>query len=246
MAHLHVVAADAFRRRVMQLGEAPKHVWVVGATGLDNIARTPLLNRQALQVHLKIELRSPTFLVTYHPVTLRDEDPGHAMKTLLGVLDEHDGSIVITGVNADTGANSIQQEAERFARARPDRVALVESLGTQRYLSAISHADVVIGNSSSGLVEAPSLGVPTVDIGERQQGRLRAESVVHCAATAADIRRAVGQSLSPEHRALSARRQSPYGETGAAERIAQVLVSHPLQGLLVKRFQDLPFTEAKA
>lgn len=246
MAHLHFVAAPAFRQRVVQLGEAPERVWVVGATGLDNIARLTLLDRPTLQADLKIQLRSPIFLVTYHPVTLHNEDPADAMRTLLAVLDDTGGTIVLTGVNADTGASSIRQEAERFAQARPGRVVLVESLGTQRYLSAISHADVVVGNSSSGLLEAPALGTPTVDIGERQQGRLRANSVIHCAATASGMRMAVEQALRPEHRAVAALRQTPYGETGAAERIAQVLASHPLEGLLVKRFHDLPPAEASA
>jgi len=246
MAHLHFVAATAFRRRVVQLGESPERVWVVGATGLDNIARLTLLDRPTLEADLKVELRSPSFLVTYHPVTLREESPASAMRLLLETLDATGGTIVLTGVNADTGASSIRHEAEAFAQARPGRVVLVESLGTQRYLSAISHVDLVVGNSSSGLVEAPPLGTPTVDIGERQQGRLRADSVIHCAAAAADIRRAVDQALSPAHRAVAALRQTPYGEPGAAERIAEVLTSHRLDGILLKRFHDLPAAESAA
>ena len=239
MSHLHFVAADAFRQRVLQLGEAPERVWVVGATGLDNIARLPLLSRAELEAHLQLEFASPTFLVTYHPVTLHHEDPAVAMETLLRVLDETGGTIILTGVNADTGARAIRETAERFARQRPGRVALVESLGALRYLSAIHHADVVVGNSSSGLIEAPAVGTPTIDIGERQRGRLRADSVIHCSADEADLRGAVAAALTPAHQALSARRQTPYGTPGAAERIAQVLATVPLDGILVKRFHDL-------
>lgn len=240
MAHLHFVAAEDFRRRVIQLGEAPERVWVVGAAGLDNIARLPLLDRAALEAELGIAFAQPSFLVTYHPVTLRDEDPAIAMRTLLEVLDEEGRSIVLTGVNADTGASSIRREAERFAAARPGHVRLVESLGALRYLSVIQQVDAVVGNSSSGLLEAPALGKPTVDIGERQQGRLRAPAVIHCEATPEAIRSAVKRALAPAHRALAARRETPYGTPGAAQRVVDVLRCHPLDDILIKRFHDLP------
>ncbi len=240
MAHLHFVAADDFRRRVIQLGEAPERVWVVGAAGLDNIARLPLLDRTLLEAELGITFAQPSFLVTYHPVTLRDEDPAIAMRTLLEVLDAYGGSIVLTGVNADTGATSIRLEAERFAAQRPGRVLLVETLGVLRYLSVMRQVDVVVGNSSSGLLEAPALGKPTVDIGERQQGRLRAPAVIHCDASPRAIRDAVQRALTPAHRALAARRETPYGTPGAAQRIAGVLREHALGGILIKRFHDLP------
>jgi UDP-hydrolysing UDP-N-acetyl-D-glucosamine 2-epimerase len=239
MSHLHFVAAESFRRRVIQLGEAPERVWSVGATGLDNIGRLSLLDRAAMEAELGLPLVSPSMLVTYHPVTLRDQDQGGAMQLLLETLDEFGGMMVLTGVNADAGAGAIRRAAERFAAAHPARVRLVESLGTLRYLSAMKLVDVVVGNSSSGLLEAPAMGTPTVDIGERQQGRPRASSVVHCAATAEEIRVAVTQALSPAHRALSAQRVTPYGTSGAAERIAAVLRSHPLEGLLIKRFHNL-------
>ena len=240
MAHLHFVAADDFRRRVIQLGEDPSRVWVVGAAGLDNIARLPLLDRETLAVQLGVWLVSPCLLVTYHPVTLRQQNPGESMQTLLDVVDEVASTIILTGVNADTGGNAMREAAERFATARPGKVLLAKSLGTLRYLSAVKHADVVVGNSSSGLLEAPAIGTPTVDIGERQQGRLRAPSVVHCAPEAQDILAAILHALSPGHRAVAARRETPYGTPGAAERILSVLQSHPLEGLLVKRFHNLP------
>lgn len=240
MSHLHFVAADDFRRRVIQLGEAPDRVWVVGATGLDNIARLPLLGRAALETELGLSLSAPSLLITYHPVTLRDEDPGEAMRDLLEVADAIAGTIILTGVNADTGGSAMRREAEQFAAARPGRVLLAESLGALRYLSAMQQVDAVVGNSSSGLLEAPALGTPTVDIGERQQGRLRAPSVIHCAATRHAIAAAIRQALSPAHRAQAERRETPYGTPGAAERIAAVLRVHPLEGLLFKRFYNLP------
>ena len=239
MAHLHFVAAEGFRQRVIQLGEAPERIWTVGATGLDNIARVSLLDEEALRADLGMVFQRPLFLTTYHPETLSQAAPGPALREALEVLLETGGSVVLTGTNADTGSQSIRREAERLAAAHPERLRLVESLGVRRYLSLMAIADAVVGNSSSGLIEAPAMGTPTVDIGGRQRGRPRAPSVLHCEAGAAALRAAVAQALSPSHRALAALRQTPYGQAGAAERIAAVLRSHPLGGLLDKRFHSL-------
>jgi UDP-hydrolysing UDP-N-acetyl-D-glucosamine 2-epimerase len=239
MSHLHFVAAEAFRRRVIQLGEAPERVWTVGATGLDNIAQLSRMERAELEVELGIELRSPSFLVTHHPVTLQNGDAGTAIRTLLEVLDAYGGTIVITGVNADPGNQALRREVEQFAARRRNRVLAVESLGTRRYLSTAAVVDVVVGNSSSGLIEAPSLGTPTVDIGDRQRGRLYAPSVIHCSEREEDIRNAVRQALTADHRTIARQRRTPYGEPGAGQRIAAIVSSHPLEGLLLKRFYDL-------
>jgi UDP-hydrolysing UDP-N-acetyl-D-glucosamine 2-epimerase len=239
LSHLHFVAAEEFRQRVIQLGESPERVWTVGAAGLDNIDKLPLLSRQALEASLGIELRQPSFLVTHHPVTLNPDEQGGAMRSLLQVLDETGGTIVITGVNADTGAHALREEAERFAALHPGRVLIAESLGSLRYLSAIKHVDAVVGNSSSGLIEAPSLGTPTLDIGPRQLGRPRAPSVVHSDEDLASLREALARTLSAEHREISARCKSPYGAPGAAERISAILRAYPLEGLIMKRFHNL-------
>lgn len=243
MAHLHFVAAPAFAQRVLQLGEDPRRVWVVGATGLDNIAGIDLIGRAELERDLGLSLASPLLLVTYHPATLCDESPADAMRTLLAALDTGSGSIVLTGVNADAGHRAIREEAQRFAAQRPGRVCLVESLGVRRYLSLMALADVVAGNSSSGLLEAPAMGTPSIDVGDRQRGRPRAPSVVHCAAQFDAIRAALQRALTPQHRAIAARKQTPYGTPGAARRIAAVLREHELGGLIVKRFHDLPAQE---
>jgi UDP-N-acetylglucosamine 2-epimerase (non-hydrolysing) len=239
MSHLHFVAADPFRRRVIQLGEAPERVWTVGATGLDNIAKMTLIERAKLEVDLGIKLHSPSFLVTHHPVTLQAGDPGVAMRTLLEVLDSYGGSIVITGVNADSGNEALRKEVHRFAASRPDKVLAVESLGTRRYLSTVAAVDVVVGNSSSGLIEAPSLGTPTVDIGDRQRGRLYAPSVIHCEEKAEAISSAIQKALSEDHLAIARQLCTPYGEAGAGHRIASIVSRYPIDGLLFKRFHDL-------
>lgn len=243
MSHMHFVAAEEFRHRVIQLGEVPERVWTVGATGLDNIARLQLMGCAQLEENLGVQLREPSFLVTYHPVTLSSDDQGKMMRLLLELLDELEGTIIVTGVNADPGNQSVRQEAQKFALARPDRVLLVESLGVLRYLSAMAHVDAVIGNSSSGLIEAPAIGTPTIDIGDRQSGRLRAPSVIHSSEDAQDIRSALKVVLSAEHKVLSDRRQTPYGCPGAALRIASVIRDYPLEGLIMKRFYDIPWSE---
>jgi UDP-hydrolysing UDP-N-acetyl-D-glucosamine 2-epimerase len=239
MSHLHFVAADEFRKRVIQLGEVPERVWTVGATGLDNIAYLPRLDRAELEAKLGIELRTPTFLVTHHPVTLEAGDPSAAMRTLLEVLDGFDGTIIITGVNADPGNGAMRCEIESFASVRQGRVLAVDSLGTHLYLNALAVVDAVVGNSSSGLIEAPSLGTPTVDIGDRQRGRLFAPSVIHCSENYDAIRRAVEIALSEEHRAIARECSTPYGQPGAGQKIADIVSTYSLDGLLLKRFHDI-------
>ncbi len=239
MSHLHFVAADEYRRRVIQLGEQPDHVWNVGAAGMDNIEKLPTPSREELESHLGIVLNAPIFLVTYHPVTLSDNDSAAVIQTLLGVLDEWESSIIITGTNADTGNSGLRSAAARFAAARTDRVALVENLGVTRYLGLVRLADVVVGNSSSGLLEAPAVGTPTVDIGNRQAGRLLAPSVIHCSEEQGEIRAAMTRAMSADHKRLAAARQTPYGSGGAAAAIVRLLASTPLDGILQKRFYDL-------
>lgn len=240
MAHLHFVAAAPFRDRVVQLGEDPGKVWIVGALGLDNIARLPLLDRTALEAQLGLPLGKPSLLVTYHPATLANENPAEAMQSLLDAIDGLAETIILTGSNADTGSNAIREVAQHFASTRRERVLYAESLGALCYLSAMMHVDAVVGNSSSGLLEAPSMGTPTVDIGERQKGRLRAPSVIHCSAEAVAIKQAVMQVLSSGYREQAALKRTPYGKSGAADRIATILREHPLEGLLLKRFNDMP------
>jgi UDP-N-acetylglucosamine 2-epimerase (non-hydrolysing) len=235
LAHLHFPAAEPYAQRLRQMGELPERIWTVGAPALDNIVGLDAAPREELEQHLGLKLNSPSVLVTYHPVTTRSDSGTQAMQNLLTVLDESEATVVMTGSNADPGASSIRQALAHFAAQRPERVALVESLGTRLYLSLMSHVDAVVGNSSSGLLEAPAMGVPTVDIGVRQKGRLRAPSVIHCSEDINSIRTAMALALSTEQRALAARRETPYGAPGAAYRIADVLASVQLEHI------DKPF-----
>jgi len=221
------------------LGESPDRVWTVGAAGLDNIERLKLLDREELEDFLGIRLSVPSFLFTYHPPTLDTLDHGPRVNVYLKKLAETGGSIVITGVNADIGSTTIRESIKAFVAENPKRAVLIESMGSVRYLSAISHVDAVVGNSSSGLIEAPSLGVPTLDIGKRQLGRIRAPSVVNCEEDPLAFAKAITVVLSKSHRELSRQRQTPYGQPGAARKISDVIRSHSLEGLLIKKFYSV-------
>lgn len=225
LANWHFAAAEPYAERIRQMGEASDRVWNVGAPAMDNIAALNPVPKEALEKFLGLTLRAPAFLVTYHPVTLEDNSGLVAMQSLLASLDTGAASVVITGVNADPGANAIRASLQTFTDERPDRVVLVQSLGARRYLSLMHYVDAVVGNSSSGLLEAPTVGVPTVDIGPRQQGRLRAPSVVHCGESVQEIRHALDMALSADHRAIAARRESPYGQPGVARRIVDLLAT---------------------
>jgi UDP-hydrolysing UDP-N-acetyl-D-glucosamine 2-epimerase len=245
MAHFHFVAAEPFRRRVIQLGENPKRVHTVGAPGLDHLRRSELLDRQGFEDAIGFKLRTPTFLVTYHPVTLDTGDPAEPMRELLAALDEWPHALVIfTKANADTEGRIINEMIDAHAAHHPERAKAFTSLGQKRYLSALHQVDVVVGNSSSGIIEAPAAGVPTVNIGDRQGGRLRASSVIDCDAERGAITDALRRALNPAFREEVRRTISPYGDGDASRRILQLLKEAPLEDVLKKGFYDVDFEEA--
>jgi len=241
MSHLHFVAAPEYARRVVQLGEAPERVFMVGGLGVDAITRLDLLDRKALEQSLGFSLGAKNLLVTFHPVTL-EGDSALQLQALFDALDELQGTeLIITLPNADTGGRELAARVKAYAQPRP-HVHVYASLGQLRYLSCLQFVDGVVGNSSSGLTEAPSMRVGTVNIGERQKGRLSAASVIHCPAERVAISQAIARLFEPDFRASLATVHNPYGDGGASRRIVDVLLHHPLEGLLKKRFHDLPHT----
>lgn len=238
MASLHAVAAEPYRQRVIQMGEAPERVLNTGALGLDHLTRSPRMSRAELSKSLSFSLERPFLLVTYHPATLADEPPLESFKALLAALDKWpQHQVILTYPNADNGGRELIPEIEAYAAQQPERVLAIPSLGFKRYLSAVSEASAVVGNSSSGLIEVPSFGVPTVNIGQRQGGRLAADSVLHCAANQEAIEAALHQALSDEFQAACQHVENPYGQGDAAGQIVQALASLPLDTL--KHFHDL-------
>lgn len=235
LSYLHGTATEAYRQRVIQLGESPERVVNVGALGLEQLHRASLLTKQQLTNELNFDLSKPYFVITYHPVTLADEPAQQSFAALLDALEQFpEHHIILTYPNADAGGRSIMSLLQNYAVARPERVLAVASLGHLRYLSAVKYATAVIGNSSSGIIEVPSLGVPTVNIGRRQQGRLCAGSVIHCDATQATIAAAIKQALA----ARPGANDNPYDTGNSSQRIISMLKQ--LHFDPVKTFYDLP------
>jgi UDP-hydrolysing UDP-N-acetyl-D-glucosamine 2-epimerase len=241
MAHLHFTAAEDYRRRVVQLGEDPARVFNVGATGIDCMAATPAMSRAEVEAELGIAPDRPFFLVTYHPVTLSGADQSQAVVELAAALDAFSGHhVVVTGVNADPGHDGVAQGFARWRRNRTEGLTLADTLGQRRYYGAMRWADAVVGNSSSGLLEAPAAKVPTVNIGPRQRGRVRAASVIDCGESRDEIAAALARALEPDFRATAAAAPYPFGTPGASKRVAAILRDAPLEDILMKRFHDLP------
>lgn len=237
---LHFVAADEYRKRVIQLGEDPSHVYFVGGLGVDSIKRSHLLEKADLEGRLGVALDGRSALVSFHPVTL-DRVPSTAqLRALLGALDDLDlSAIILTAANADPGGRELNEMMINFARER-ERATFVHSLGDPWFASVIQAVGVVVGNSSSGLLEAPTLGTPTVNVGNRQEGRLRADSVIDCEPTRQAIVKAVERALSPEFRASIRSVSNPYGQGGASAEIVRTLEAVDLEGITMKRFHDSP------
>lgn len=242
MAHLHFVAAEPYRRRVVQLGEDPARVFLVGGLGVDAIAGLDLLNRIALETSLDFTLGTRNLLVTFHPPTLDGETAAAQMAALLAALEDRpDTHLIFTMPNADTGGRGLAAQVDAFVATHPNARAYA-SLGQLRYLSCLQFVDGVVGNSSSGLAEAPSFHIGTVDIGDRQRGRLRAASVINCPPERVEISAAIDRLYDPAFRATLAAVENPYGNGGAAAKIVAVLRDHPLDRLLKKHFHDLDVT----
>ena len=240
MSHLHFVAAPEYRKRVIQMGENPEHVYEVGAVGIDNIVKTPLMSLDELEQSLQFSLGEKYFLVTYHPVTVTTARKEDALQNLFDALDAFpDYHILITKSNSDAGGREINRRLDAYVAARKGRVSCYASLGQLRYLSAMRHAAAVVGNSSSGLLEAPVLKTPTVNIGARQKGRLRYPSVIDCSEETETIADALKKAVSEEFRREWADMEIPHADGKISSRIKTFLRDIPLDGLFQKKFQDL-------
>jgi GDP/UDP-N,N'-diacetylbacillosamine 2-epimerase (hydrolysing) len=241
MSHLHFVAAEEYRQRVIQLGEAPERVFLVGGLGIDSIRKLSLLSRAELEAALQFRLGPRNLLVTFHPATLERGAAAAQMAELLAALETlRDTHVVFTRPNADTESQVLWDMIGEFVRGHSQTSTAIASLGQARYFSCIKHVDGVVGNSSSGLIEVPALGKGTVNIGDRQRGRLRAGSVIDCAPLRADIVRAISRLYAQDFQSSLKNVASPYGAGGASEKVVQILERSEFGSLLKKRFHDLP------
>jgi GDP/UDP-N,N'-diacetylbacillosamine 2-epimerase (hydrolysing) len=239
MSHLHFVAAEEYRRRVIQLGEQPERVFLVGGLGIDNIKRLSLLGKNELEASLGFELGSRNLLITFHPVTLETATAADQMAELLAALGAlQDTQLLFTMPNADTDGRVMIRMVEEFVARHPNAHA-VTSLGQLRYLSCIAHFDGVVGNSSSGLLEVPSFRKGTVNIGDRQRGRLQAASVINCEPVRQSIEKALKTLFDAGFQKSLSQVHNLYGEGGASEKIVETIKCYPLDGISKKSFHDL-------
>jgi GDP/UDP-N,N'-diacetylbacillosamine 2-epimerase (hydrolysing) len=239
MSHLHFVAAEEYRLRVLQLGEDPDHVFHVGGLGVDRIKRLELLDRRDLEESIGFRFGARNLLVTFHPSTLDEAPASEQMAALLQALAGVPAGtgLIFTLPNADPQGRELSRMVEEFV-ARTPTARAYPSLGQQRYLSCVREVDGVVGNSSSGLLEVPSLGKGTVNIGSRQNGRLRAASVIDCEPTAAAIAAALERLYSREFQLSLANVENPYGDGGAGDKIVACLAEVRLDGIMRKTFHD--------
>ena len=240
MSHIHLTETEEYRRRVIQLGENPEHVHNVGAMGVYNIRHLQYLTRQELEDDLGTSIPEGTLLCTFHPATLETIAPRVQCENLLAALDRHpDNKVIFTYPNNDTNGAIIIELINAYADLHPHRVAVFPSLGMRRYLSALHCVAAVIGNSSSGIVEVPSMGIPTLNIGIRQDGRLAAESVTNSGVTVEEIDRGLTTVLSPENRIRCRSVKNPYEQPDTLQRIVDVVCNTPLDNIIIKPFHDL-------
>jgi GDP/UDP-N,N'-diacetylbacillosamine 2-epimerase (hydrolysing) len=236
MSHLHFVAAAEYRKRVIQLGENPSNVFLVGGLGLDSLSYLKLLDKEALEDSLGIKFKNRSLLITFHPVTLEIDSAEMQMQEILAALSTlQDTTLIFTLPNADTGGRALINIIESFVQNHSNAHSY-KSLGQLRYLSCLKFVDGVVGNSSSGLIEVPSFKKGTINIGDRQRGRLKSQSVIDCFPARKSIEEALTQLYSEEFQEKVKATDNPYGESGASAKILQLIKKVDLSNLLKKKF----------
>jgi GDP/UDP-N,N'-diacetylbacillosamine 2-epimerase (hydrolysing) len=239
MSHLHFVATDEYKRRVLQLGESSDSVFVVGGLGIENILRLPLMSQAELESKLKLKFSKKNLLITFHPVTLEYGASASHMDELLEVLSGlKDTTLIFTMPNADNEGRFLFHKINNFCANHSNAKAFI-SLGQLRYLSCLRYVDAVVGNSSSGLLEVPSFQKGTINIGDRQRGRMRSESVIDCEPNSNSIKNALKKLYSQNFQKKLISSTNPYDYGSSSALIIKVLEEVSLDGVLKKKFYDL-------
>lgn len=238
LSHLHFTSTEEYRRNIIQMGENPETVFYVGSLGVDNIKNESVMSREQLSESLKFNLSDKFILVTFHPVTMENLTAEKQIMDLLKALADiiGDYKILFTLPNSDTGGRIIISRIEDFVNQHSDRAFAIDSLGKKRYYSALKYASAVVGNSSSGLVEAPSFKIPTLNIGSRQEGRARGASVLDVSADYDGISKGLSKVLSLRYQNIAKISSNPYEKEGTLESIFNVIEEYPLNGLVRKEF----------
>ena len=242
MSYLHFTSTEQYRNRVIQLGENPERVFYVGALGVENIKKINLMTKEELERSIHFEIDENTVIVTYHPVTLENNTVEEQFLNLLEVLDRNPKiRMIFTKANADTNGRIVNELIDKYAAQNSERACAFMSLGQKRYLSALKYCRIVIGNSSSGIIEAPSFGKPIINIGDRQKGRICADSVINCGYTQQEIQQAMETALTEEFENKARNCRNPYEKENTAANIISVIKDYLLNDKinLKTRFYDL-------
>ncbi len=236
MSHLHFTSTEAYRKRVIQLGEQPDRVFNVGALGVENVLKNDFISKEEIERSLNFKLTNKCFLCTYHPVTLSNMSSKTQVKNLLDALDNYrDYHVVFTYSNSDTHSQIIIKCIQDYVDRSLGRCLFIPSLGQRRYFSALKYMTAVIGNSSSGIIEVPSFGIPTLDIGDRQKGRIAADSVIHCGYSCDEIKKGLDMVLVFGKKSVN----NPYYKEGTCDSILQTIKTYPLGNIVQKHFYDI-------
>lgn len=239
MSSLHFTSCEEYRHRVIQMGEQPSRVFDVGSLGVENIKAVPLMTKDELEASLDFKIDTQTILVTYHPVTLGG-DPAKDIREFLDALDQFkDLKVIFTMPNSDTGRDAIALAVENYVEKHSNSAKAYTSLGLRRYLSTLQFVKAAVGNSSSGIIEVPSFGIPTLNIGDRQKGRLASKSVVNCGTSKDEVIVGLKLCLSEEMQKAAKTYENPYAKPDTANLIYQELKNVELAGLNLKTFYDL-------
>ena len=242
MSYLHFTSTEQYRNRVIQLGENPERVFYVGALGVENIKKINLMTKEELERSIHFEIDENTVIVTYHPVTLENNTVEEQFLNLLEVLDRNPKiRMIFTKANADTNGRIVNELIDKYAAQNSERACAFMSLGQKRYLSALKYCRIVIGNSSSGIIEAPSFGKPIINIGDRQKGRICADSVINCGYTQQEIQQAMETALTEEFENKASNCRNPYEKENTAANIISVIKDYLLNDKikLKKGFYDI-------
>ena len=236
MSHLHFTSTEAYRHRVIQLGEQPDRVFNVGALGVENIMKTDFMTEDEIEQSLNFQLTDKCFLCTYHPVTLSNMSSETQIMNLLKALDDYQNyHIIFTYSNSDTNSQIIIKRIQEYVDRNQSRCMFIPSLGQRRYFSALKYVKAVIGNSSSGIIEVPSFGIPTLDIGDRQKGRIAADSVIHCGYSTEEIKEGITKVVKYTSKKIA----NPYYKEGTCDAILKVIKTYPLDHIVQKHFYDI-------
>jgi len=239
MSHLHFPATEEYRNRVIQLGENPKNVFNVGGLGIDNIIKLKLMSKEEFEESISFKLSKRNLLVTFHPVTLENESSSTQFQELLNALDSLENTnIIFTKANADTNGRIINEMITQYVEKNPSNTISFDSMGQLRYISALQFMDAVVGNSSSGLLEAPSFNIATVNIGNRQRGRLKAKSIIDCEPSTKAIQEAINTVYTTGFKKTLLSVTNPYGNGGASIAIKEIIKKFKLENILLKTFYE--------